>query len=217
MNCWSLNKHHGDIISDNLLMKSDIIILQETWLNDDTNKDDLQIPGYLLHLNSNGHGKGIATYFKKETFRKENIKMVKDIKQNDMQLSMFTSSFIDIVAIYRSQSGDLKELQENIDNMIIGEKPELLLGDFNFCYQNSSSNQISRYLLQNNFEQLVQEPTHLGGNTIDHVHIRDIEGVNIYSIELHSKYYTDHKALAITISRGNVYSDLTFVMLLIFT
>ena len=90
MNCRSLQKHFDDIISDILLLKSDMICLQETWLNDDTSKDDLNIPGYHLHLNSNGHGKGIATYFKKESFRME-----KDIKLNNMQLSKFSCPIID--------------------------------------------------------------------------------------------------------------------------
>ena len=37
LNCRSLKKHHKDILSDNLLLQSDIIGLQEIWIeNDDT-------------------------------------------------------------------------------------------------------------------------------------------------------------------------------------
>ena len=32
LNCRSLRKHHQDILSDTLLLKSDIITLQEIWL-----------------------------------------------------------------------------------------------------------------------------------------------------------------------------------------
>ena len=50
MNCRSLNKHFNDISTGELLLKSDIILLQETWLEDDDISEDLSIPGYNLHL-----------------------------------------------------------------------------------------------------------------------------------------------------------------------
>ena len=84
LNCRSLIKHHQDILHDEPLLKGDIICLQETWLDGDNTQDDLEIPGYILHLNSNGKGKGIAIYFKKETFKFEQC-----IKKELMQLSRF--------------------------------------------------------------------------------------------------------------------------------
>ena len=95
LNCRSLRKHHDDISTDENLLKSDIICLQETWLEDDTITDDLEIPNYDLHLNSSGRGKGIAIYFKKKHFRHKC-----DIKKGNMQLSKFTSNHLDIVTIY---------------------------------------------------------------------------------------------------------------------
>ena len=52
LNCRSLKKHHQDIITDSLLIKSDLLALQETWLNDDEDKEELHIPGYELSINS---------------------------------------------------------------------------------------------------------------------------------------------------------------------
>ena len=71
----SLGRCRGAFPPKNLL-KSDMISLQETWLEDDTIIEDLEIPGYTLHLNSYGKGKGIATYFKENIFKHD-----KDIKQ----------------------------------------------------------------------------------------------------------------------------------------
>ena len=51
---------------DESLLKSDMIFLSETWLENDEITQDLQIPHYKVHLNSKGKGKGIAIYFKKE-------------------------------------------------------------------------------------------------------------------------------------------------------
>ena len=197
LNSRSLNKHYEDIISDSPLLESDIICLQETWLEEDTNIEDLKIPNYDLHLNSKGRGKGIATYFKQNIF-----KHVKDIKQENMQLSKFTSSAIDIVVTYRSQEGNYKELKHNIDLMTEGKKPELVIGDFNFCYQDQSSNPIKKYFNENNFVQIIQEPTHIEGNLLDHAYKRDTDKIYEYSTELHTKYYTDHKGLAILVKKS---------------
>ena len=56
-----------------------------------------------------------------------------------MQLSKFTSSIVDIVTIYRSQTGNLKDLNQNIEKMMNSKRPLLIVGDFNFCFQEDSS------------------------------------------------------------------------------
>ena len=176
-----------------------MISLQKTWLEDDTVIEDLEIPGYTLHLNGYGKGKGIATYFKEKIFKHD-----KDIKQEYMQLSTFTSSNLDVIALYRSSNGDLKLLNHNLEDqdMIKRVRPQLVVGDFNFCYFDSSSNSTSNYLRRNNFEQLVKEPTHIAGNLLDQAHLRNIKGDLMCTIQLHSKYYTDHKGLAIIVKKG---------------
>ena len=197
LNCRSLKKHHQDIISDNIILKSDVIFLQETWLEDDTSLENLRISNYELHLNSNGKGKGIAIYYKKDT-----LQHAIDIKEENMQLSKFTSSTIDIVVLYRSQGGNLKDLTMNLEGLISRNKPQLIIGDFNFCYIENSSNSTKKYLKENHFKQLILEPTHIEGNLLDQAHVRDIQQVNKYSTEMHSKYFTDHKGLAIMIEKN---------------
>ena len=49
LNCRSLSKHYEDIITDPLIMKSDIICLQETWLEDEQPTEHLEIPSYTSH------------------------------------------------------------------------------------------------------------------------------------------------------------------------
>ena len=122
-----------------------------------------------------------------------------DIKEENMQLSKFSSDYIDLVVLYRSQNGNHKHLTETFETLIDREKPLMVIGDFNFCFLDDSTNQTKRYLNENFFSQIVNEPTHIEGNLLDQAHIRDTKGVNKYSIELHSKYYTDHKGLAVII------------------
>ena len=197
-----MKKHYQDIISDNLLLKSDVICLQETWLEDDTILENLKISNYELHLNSNGKGKGIAIYYKKCTIKHEI-----DIKEDNMQLSKFTSSTIDILVLYRSQGGNHNDLMMKIADLTSRNKPQLVIGDFNFCYLENSSNSTKKYLKENDFKQIIKEPTHIEGNLLDQAHVRDVQRINNYSTEIHSKYYTDHKALAVMVKKSTNQSE----------
>ena len=198
LNCRSLNKHFNDISTDEVLLQSDIIALQETWLEDDDINDNLNIPGYDLHLNSNGRGKGLATYYKSSIFKHHS-----DKKNENIQLSKFTSHHLDIITLYRSQHCNLKIMNKLLEEIIEKGKPQLLLGDFNYCYLDSYSNSTCKFLHQSNFEQIIHEPTHLEGNLLDQAYLRDINGNFKCTVKLHSKYYTDHKGIALLIEKGS--------------
>ena len=200
LNCRSLKKHIEDILSDGSLLKSDIICLQETWLQEDAISEDLQIPNFKLHLNSNGKGKGIAIYFKRSIFQHEC-----DIKRENMQLTKFNSSELDIIVVYRSQQGNQKALNDAIDSLTNHKKPELIIGDFNFCYLDKSPSAVKQHLKGNHFKQLINEPTHIEGNLLDQAHLRDVKGALQCTAEVHSKYFTDHKALALIVTKGKKY------------
>ena len=206
LNCRSLKKHHPDMISDAVLLKSDMICLQEIWLESDENIQDLMIPNYDLYLNSNGRGKGVAAYCRKEIFRHEI-----DIKRENMQLSKYAAGALDIIVLYRSQQGSYKELCQIIEEIKTEHKPQLIVGDFNFCYLENSSNPTRRYLEKQKFLQIISEPTHIEGNLLDQAYLRDITGELECTAELHSKYYTDHKGLAIIVKKKGKYNEMMYV------
>ena len=194
LNCRSLKKHLEDIKVDDSLIKSDIICLSETWLENDDDTEDLKIPHYEVHLNSKGKGKGIAIYFKKEIF-----KHVSDIKEDHMQLTKLTSPDLDIIALYRSQRGNSNDLNAHIDLLKTEGKPVLITGDFNFCYLENANNSTRKFLDGQKFSQLINKPTHIEGHVLDQAYIKgDIEAES----DTQSKYYTDHKGLAIIIRKG---------------
>ena len=174
-----------------------MIALQETWLEDDITLNKFKIAGYNLHLNSSGNGKGLAIYFKKDLFNHEI-----DIKEENMQLSKFSSPHLNIVVIYRSQNGNLNKLKQNLEAVTRKDKPELILGDFNFDFPISPSNPTKLYLQDQGYTQLIHEPTHIEGNILDHAYCRDVKKINQYITELHSKYFTDHKGIAIMIRKA---------------
>ena len=192
----TLAKHFPDIKSDDMLLKSNIICLQETWLDESESTENFEIPNYKLHLNSNGRGKGLAIYFK------ENIATHKiDVTKESIQLSLFSCENIDLVVIYRSKNGSYEFLAQMIETLLDKERPILVIGDFNFCYLEHFSNLTQKYLDRNEFKQLVKKPTHIEGNLIDHAHVRDTRGIYQYSVVLQSKYYTDHKGISLLIKR----------------
>ena len=194
LNCRSLGKHYQDIKSDDVILKSDIIFLNETWQESDEANQDLDIPDYELVLNSKGKGKGIAAYIKGNIFHHDS-----DIKEEKMRLSKFTSSTLDIIAIYRSQGGNYGDLNRYIVMMDSKGKPLMVIGDMNFCFLTSGMNQTKHFLISKQFTQIFNEPTHIEGHLLDQAYLRDCKGTLKWNLELQTKYYTDHKALAIII------------------
>ena len=76
----------------------------------------------------------------------------------------------------------------------------MIIGDFNFCYIDTS-NLTKRYLQDKNYNQIVKEPTHLEGNLLDHAYIKDTKQVHSYTADVHSKYYSDHKGVAVVVDK----------------
>ena len=91
--------------------------------------------------------------------------------------------------------------------MTKNDKTVLVIGDFNFCYLDSSTNQTKYFLEANNFSQLIKTSTHIEENLLDQAYFRNLNGLLKCSTEVHSKYYTDHKGLAITIKQSKIFSS----------
>ena len=117
-------------------------------------------------------------------------------------MSKFSSKDVDILAIYWSQNGNLTNMNYEIEMMMQPDKPILIIGDFNYCQSEVSTNATKKFLKQNNFVKLIDEPTHIEGNIIDQAHLKDVGRTLEARASLHSKYYTDHKGIAVIIKQG---------------
>ena len=53
-----------------------------------------------------------------------------------------------------------------------------------------------------NFSQLVRRPTHIEGNLLDQAYLRDSNGMLEITAETQSKYYSDHKGIAIIATKA---------------
>ena len=196
LNCGSLRSKVDDIRKDFELCQSDIICLSETWLDENDELLDLQIDNYSLHVNSVGRGKGVATYLRSNLFSPAMV-----IKEDELQVSMFTSIDIDVISVYRSNNCQLR-FEDIFKTIVSKDKAILIVGDMNICYEKQRMDQNIQYLKSNNFKQLVKSATHFHGGHIDHAYLADPDSMfEKVDIEQYSPYYTarDHDGLLITL------------------
>ena len=138
LNICSLRDKIDDVRADHVLLKSDVIILLESWLNPEVREDDvsLQIEGYELNLNSVGRGRGIAVYVKRE----ETADTV-NITQPDLQITRINTSAVTVISLYRSQAD--RTLAERLATELSDkEEPFLVIGDFNLCSRSLPNHEV---------------------------------------------------------------------------
>ena len=71
------------------------------------------------------------------------------------QIGKFLHESIDIVNIYRSQTGNSFELLQHLMTIITEGRPTLITGDFNACFIENYNNTLIQGLLSLGFNQLV--------------------------------------------------------------
>jgi len=194
LNCRSLKNKFNNIKSDWSLLKSDVMILTETWLEDD---DDMHyiLQDYEANLNSSGKGKGIAAYYKRQKFEHQ-----VNQKKEGFSISKITSKDIDIIGIYRSHNGNVVSLVGELQDLIDIDKTSVIGGDMNICALQQPRNYVTASLKELGFQQLVMTATHKDGGAIDHIYWR--QGKNSeyeWDLECIPKYYSDHDALCLTL------------------
>ena len=157
-NTLSLRKHIEDIKSDPILLQSQVLCLQETWLEDGEEEDGrYQLEGFTGYFTSVGRGKGLAVYVREEV----EIGRVNKFAEPNIQLTKITMSQLDIVTLYRSQEEPLFRAVYFLQNYINPKKDTLVIGDVN--YDANKENELSKYLDREGFTQLVTLPTHIRG------------------------------------------------------
>ena len=158
LNTLSLRKHMEDIRTDPVLLKSDVLCLQETWLQEGEEEDErYQIEGFRAYFVSVGRGKGLAVYIKREL----EIKGISKLEEPNIQLMKIEMENLDVITVYRSQEEPLFTAKHHLQNLVHPEKDTMVIGDFN--YGANEENDFSRYLVREDFTQLIKFPTHIRG------------------------------------------------------
>ena len=165
----------------------------ETWIPERTEEKQYELQNFEAHLNSSGRGKGIAVYTKKEFHHNC------DMNDESISITKMDSEDIDVIAIYRSKEGSLKELISKLENLISLSKTTLVIGDMNICNMEKPNNLLNTFLTSKRFKQIVMTATHIDGGHIDHCYIRNIGNYEEKpAIEITPKYYSDHDSICIS-------------------
>ena len=158
-NTRSLRKHIEDIRADPVLMQSDILFVQETWLETwEEELEQYQLEGYRAHFTSQGRGKGLAA------FVKEGVRRVIGISrfgEPNLQMVKVDMANVEVIGIYRSQEEPLHRLNQILRGFVNPRKDTLIVGDVNICA--NKPNDLGNYLRRERFHQLVTLPTHICG------------------------------------------------------
>ena len=196
LNCRSLINKFENIKVDQSLLRSDLIVLTETWLEEDQNCDGYDLPKFSSNFNNGGRGKGITSYFN------EKFKHTTDIKKTGFSISMMKSDDLDVIGIYRSQDGNMDEILQILDKLIIKTKPTMIGGDLNVCVLKAPNNIMTKNLKERGFLQVVKKATHIDGGLLDHVYIFE-NGRFTWAVEEFPKYYSDHDGIGVTLWKKN--------------
>ena len=193
LNTLSLQKHFSDVNGDPNLYDADIVCLQETWLPySGESNDHYKIGKFQSHFNNVGRGKGIVT------FHSENFSHIKDIKTDKFQISKIESHEYSVINVYRSGNAG-KTFLDNLISLIDFDRNVIICGDFNFCSNKENHHQISLELKNMGFIQMVNEPTHREGQSLDHLYVF----LKNKSLQIECKvkgvYYSDHDQLTFLI------------------
>ena len=159
--------------------------------------ESLEIKGFKEFLNSTGPGKGLALFIKDDAFQHRC-----DIREEKMQITLVGSNDLEVITVYRSEQGSTLQLIQHLEDLINPGRAIVICGDFNICYRETRNNRVTKFLNQLGFTQLIKEPTHIRGRTIDHFYFREGSVIQENPIILrYSPYYSDHDAICATIKK----------------
>ena len=131
-----------NITTDLSLQQSDVIILAETWIPENSNVK-YRIQTYETHLNNCGRGKDLAIFSKSE------FELNGNHNEENINISKIESDHLDIIAIYRSKDGCLTTMVNKHEDLINLGKSTLIIGDMNVCNKKNPGNELRKNLENN--------------------------------------------------------------------
>ncbi|XP_034322352.2 uncharacterized protein [Magallana gigas] len=200
----SLRAHIQDIKSDNRLRQVDLICLTETWLRNQEDLSEFEIPGFNFHSISRGicyddssntflklsqaRGGGIGVFQRKD----ENIRVhelpLKNIE--GMALELCKENIV-LLVIYRPciiNVGFFLDTFHKVVNVFQERGLQcIVVGDFNEDAR--SKGPITSSLQSRGFEQKVDFSTTEGGTILDHIYVTDGIYVKVVKVPVYFSYH----------------------------
>ena len=193
LNVESLRAHQVHLRKEQEFLQSDIFVAAETWLYPG---EKIEIPSHASHLLSNGRGKGLAS------FTKGHSKMIETIEKDEYSMMKMELDKKFFIFMYISKNAKSSEYIHDIDALLknTSNSPTALIGDVNWNYA-QKSHPMKKFMQDNKFEQIIEKPTHIGGNIIDHVYVNP--KMKDLSVQILQKPvpFSDHYALYLKINK----------------
>ena len=203
LNTRSLQKHAIDIFNDHVLLNTDVLCLTETQLLPEqhtSNISDVLSCFNYLHNIAADKFQSISFCYKSHV-EIINYHYVTGISIIDFKKTPFQSDPINIVLLYRKNNACLLTFYRTLNDILQLYTIHLIMGDFNVNAQDQESNQALYNRMLQHYQQIVKEPTHLGGGSLDHVYVRKsfLKG---FKVDRVVKYvdFSDHDAIKVKLS-----------------
>ena len=223
-NVWSiLNekklRNFLQIIKDN---ETSIAVITETWFDskNGTFSQIIKQCGYELHhaYREGKRGGGVAIMYKKQLLVKEGSASSSKFLSFEYACASFTlcsNKRLMLVCVYRNQEIAFASFEVEfgglMDKLLNKGEMMLVVGDFNVwtdIEENSEAQKLTTMMSACGLSQIVSEPTHREGHTLDHVY------VNEYELEIHHEVLsetmgliTDHLPIKITLPSPTIRNE----------
>ena len=202
MNTRSVRKKLNDFVHYSVTEDLDFCVITESWIKDDDlfEINSLQPPGYdFKNVQRQGRGGGGIGIFHKSNITSAIMK--------SGELSSFEFIHIDVrislIVIYRPPYSEqhpitlsvfFDEFSDFVADVLLTTNRCILLGDFNIHVNDANDADASSFLeLLESFAliQLVTPPTHISGNTLDLIVVRENSDLVVSNI-VTDHYISDH-------------------------
>ena len=194
LNTRSLQQHRQDLETDQFVMKSDIILVQETWLDEDLKSNISDYHHYYVH----GRSKGICTLTR--------VLPTHHISNQTTYCSYIKISFktFDIINIYRfGSNSNIRDFTTEVLLLLDCTRTQVVAGDLNIDLLKNPNNYFTQSMADRGFRQLVTEPTHNQGGLIDHVYFHKAEGASCELFSNHTMFWSDHTCQSFMLTTTN--------------
>ena len=188
INARSLRQHYQDLNKDEFILKSDIICIQETWLEQDLEDTNDSFHHYYLH----GRSRGIALLSRTQPLNTVSF------QSENCSLMLASYPGYDVCNIYRfASSTQIQRFTGEVLPHLDPAKTTVILTDCNLDYLKTPDNCFTASLEQRGFKQLVTKPTHILGGLLDHIYFYSPSpeaSCKLY--KAHSVFWSDHTCMA---------------------
>ena len=195
LNVRRLIPHLVDVKTDPILMESDIIALGETWLKP---AETVKISGFdEIEVKTEEGGKGLSTYVK----CRNQIQFTSQKFLNKRFSAVLIQTYsMDVLFLYLSKNFDWKDLEKILIRFIRGGKDLAIMGDMNIDFLSENHN-LTKFLQEKGFVQMIQQPTYESGSLLDHVYVNESLLSKNPSCTQLPVYYSDHDIVFIHVPK----------------